>query len=217
VNADPRVEDARPVPHAAEAIALAYESTAEVAAGFRISVPQGGCRRVEIGDAMLKAELCRAVLDMHPGPGRRLTVLGAEVGKLVAGERAALRARVGFLPAAGGLLGNLNAWENIVLPIGYHSPRQLPKMAQRVNALLNRLGAPPRALLGKLPEEMTLLEKKLTGGVRVLVEAPDLVLAEDLDGGLDAAQRGTAARLAEAYLATHSRGTWVQLEDGATT
>ena len=39
--------------------------------------------------------------------------------------------RIGFVPANGGLLSNLNAWENISLPIAYHAPQSLGERSPR--------------------------------------------------------------------------------------
>ncbi len=150
---------------------------------------------------------------MQPDRDLKLVLLGAEVNALRMEERIALRARVAFLPAAGGLLSDLNAWENIVLPLGCHFPERLPGIAVEVHGLLTGLGMAPEMLLGKLPEEMTLLEKKIAGFVRILLEAPDLVLVENFAAGLDRAERMRIPYFAATYHASHPGGTFVQLED----
>jgi ABC-type multidrug transport system ATPase subunit len=120
---------------------------------------------------------------------------------------------VAFLPANGGLISTLNGWENIVLPLGYRDPARVPVAAPRVHALIERLGADPRALLAELPEEMTLYEKKLVGYVRILLEAPELVVVENLTGGLEPEERRRTAAFAAAYHAERPDGVFVQLED----
>ena len=70
-----------------------------------------------------------------------------------------------------------------------------------------------RALLARLPEEMTLYERKLAGYVRMRLGRPRLVLAEDLGAGLGAGERRRAAGFAAAYLADCPEGTFIQLED----
>ena len=139
-------------------------------------------------------------------------LLGAEIAGLRIAERAAIRSRVAFLPAAGGLLSSLNAWENIVLPIGFHDPKHLNGVAARVYALVAELRNEPRTLLSKLPERMTLYEKKLTGYVRILLERPDLILADDLEGGLNASDRSATEGFAAVYHAHCPGGTFVRLE-----
>lgn len=204
-------------PGAADApgVALGYAPPPGDSGNGRIWITAGGRHRVHCANDARRTRLLAAVLDLKLDRDARLVLLGAEVGALGRAERNALRARVGFLPAAGGLISHLNAWENIVLPLGVHHPERLQGSAARVHALLGEFGADPRALLAKLPEEMTLYEKKAAACVRMLLEAPELVLADDLAGGLDAAGRARAEGFAEAYLAACPGGTFVQLDSAA--
>ena len=82
-----------------------------------------------------------------------------------------------------------------------------------MRALINELGGAQELLLAKLPEEMTPLERKITGFVRILLEAPELVLVENFAAGLDSAERTRLSYFANTFHARHPRGTFVQLED----
>jgi ABC-type transporter Mla maintaining outer membrane lipid asymmetry ATPase subunit MlaF len=193
----------------AEPIALAYQPARD--ADGAISITAGGSHYCRL-DFRRKALLVAAVLELKPETGARLVVLGRDVAELRVPERRALRARVGFLPAEGGLLSHLNGWENIVLPLGFHRMVRPRTVAARVYRLLVEQGAEPETLLAKLPEEMTLMEKKLTGCIRTLLEAPELILADDFSMGLDSAQRAQAAGMVAAYHAICPHGTFVQFE-----
>ena len=207
-------------------VALGYEPPADDRGDVGIWIPAGGSHCVGGLSATQKAKLLAAVIEHRPerravGPQggamrsekrAKLVLLGAELDKLGPAERAALRARVGFLPAHGGLLSNLNAWENIVLPLGFHYPKRLKDAAAQVHGLLTELRADPQALLPKLPERMSPYEKKLTGYVRILMEKPELLLVEDLRGGLDRAERAQVTEFPAAYLASCPGGTFVQLD-----
>lgn len=194
-------------------VGLACELPADAASDGRIWVPAGVSLRIRIANPAHRARLLAAIFEMRPDPDLRLVLLGAEVNALGMAARIALRARVAFLPASGGLLSHLNAWENIILPLGCHHPERLRGIAKQVHVLVSELGAPPRHLLAKLPEEMTLLEKKITGFVRILLEAPGLVLVENFAPGLDSAERMRIPYFATTYLARHPGGTFVQVED----
>ena len=193
-------------------VALWYQPPPDGPTG-RVWIPIGGEHRVSIPSEAFKSRLLAAVLELRPQQGARLAVLGTDAGALRPRERGALRARIAFLPAGGGMISNLNAWENIALPLGYHAPRKLRGLAPRVYALLEGLGAQPRVLLAKLPEEMTQFEKKLAGYVRILLEEPELVLAENLTGGLESEERRRALGFVTAYLERRPRGTFIELED----
>ena len=196
-------------------VALGYEPHAdEKRREGRIWITQGGSHVVPVVSAAFKSALLSAVLELKPRRDARVVVLGAEIDALPPRARAGLRAQVAFLPANGGLISNLNAWENIALPVGYHAPKRLAGLAPEVYAMLELFGADPRSLLARLPEEMTLYERKLAGYVRMRLGRPKLVLAEDLGGGLGAGERLRAAGFADAYLADCPEGTFVQLEDG---
>jgi predicted ABC-type transport system involved in lysophospholipase L1 biosynthesis ATPase subunit len=194
-------------------VALGYEPPN--GRGGRVWIPLGGSHRAAALSESQRKRLVGAVLEVRAEPQARLVLLGVEVEGLRATGRAALRERVAFLPPDGGLLSNLNAWENIVLPTGFHRPRRMRGIEAQVNELLRSFGADPRELLDKLPEKMTPYERKLTGYVRIWLEKPDLMLVEDLQGGLEAAERAAAARFSAAYLESCPGGTFVQLDIAA--
>lgn len=154
-----------------------------------------------------------ATLDLRPERDARLVLLGVDVEGLSSLERAALRERIAFLPEDGGLLSHLNAWENIVLPIGFHTPHRLREVGAQVRELFDALGADP-ALLAKLPERMSPYEKKLTGYVRIMLGKPDLMLVEE-GGDLDPAGGAGTAEFSTTYLASCPGGTFLRLEVAA--
>ncbi len=197
-------------PGRAAQVAIDLTSTDPRKGGIRI--PAGGSHRVGGLSQSGKLKFLAAVLELKPEKGANLMVLGVDVAGLGAADRDRLRARIGFLPAQGGLLSNLNAWENITLPLGIHHPDGLRDAAGKVDELLLELGTPPGSLLAKLPERMSLYEKKLAAYVRILLEAPELVLVEDLGGGLSAAEQAAAAGFDTVYHAHCPGGTFVRLE-----
>jgi len=196
----------------ARAVALWYEPPADGAAG-RVWIPRSEKLRTLPVTQAFKSHLLAALLELEPQSGAWLAVLGTETASLVPRAREALRARVAFLPGNGGLLSNLNGWENIVLPLGYRSGTRLATVAPRVHELIEKLGVDSHSLLGKLPEQMSLYEKKTAGYVRILLEAPELVLAENLAGGLEAGDRRRVAAFPALYHAECPDGTFIQLED----
>ena len=194
-------------------VALGYEPLAEAKRSEgRIWIAAGGSHVIPAVSLALKSALLSAVLELRPRKDARVVVLGAEIQALPPGARAGLRAEVAFLPANGGLISNLNGWENIALPIGFHAPARLRGLAPEVYAMLEQFGADARSVLARLPEEMTLFEKKLAGYVRMRLGRPRLVLAEELGEGLGAGERQRVAGFAAAYLAACPGGTFVELD-----
>ena len=191
-------------------VILGYEAPADEEEPARVWIESQGTHR--LGTAC-KAELITAMQQLKPRKGARLVVLDHRVEELGEAERSALRARVGFVPAHGGLISNLNAWENISLPVGYHDPARLPRVPAQVHALLADLGGTDAEMLAKLPEHLTLYEKRLAAYIRALLEGPQLLVTENLAAGLGPTKRKRAARFAEAYHARCPGGTFVQLDD----
>ena len=189
---------------------LGYVPMADGESSERIWLEAPGTHSVA---TMRKNELVAAVLDLRPRSGARLFVLGTEVGALDEPERQALLGKVGFVPADGGLISSLNGWENITLPVAYHAPQRIPRLFGEVQALLDDLGGVDEGLLHKLPEDMTLYEKRLAAYVRALLEKPALLLVETAAAGLGPTKRRRTARFAEAYHARCAGGTYVQLEE----
>jgi len=189
---------------------LGYEPVQDEETPERIWLDTPGTHHVSTS---CKNELLAAIHDLQPRPGARLFVLGADVGLLGEYERRALFGRVGFVPADGGLLSSLNGWENITLPAAYHAPKRVPQLEGEVAELLELLGGVEDDVLGKLPEEMTLYEKRLCAYLRALLEKPPLLVVESLVAGLGPTKRRRAARFADTYHARCPGGTYVQLDE----
>jgi ABC-type transporter Mla maintaining outer membrane lipid asymmetry ATPase subunit MlaF len=188
---------------------LSYEPVPDDEASERVSVDMPGSHCLSCS---YKEELLAAMHELRPRKGARLVLLGTEVGALPEAERLALLARVGFVPASGGLVSSLNAWENISLPVAYHAPGKLSAALGEVHALLGELGGVDDNLLARLPEDMTLYERRLAAYIRALLESPELLVVENLAGGLGPTKRKRAARFAEVYRARCPGGTFVQFD-----
>lgn len=188
---------------------LGYEPVPDEESPERVWVDTPGAHQVSCA---YKDELLAALHDLRPRRGARLVLLGVDAGELAETERLELLRRVGFVPANGGLQSSLNAWENISLPVAYHAPRKLAGALADVHALLDDLGGVDDSLLAKLPEDMTLYERRLAAYIRALLERPELLVVEDLGAGLGPTKRMRAGRFAEVYQARCPGGTFVQFD-----
>lgn len=188
---------------------LGYEPVADDEGPERVWVDAPGCHSVS---CVYKDELLAALYDLKPRRGARLLLLGTEVGPLPEAERLSLMRRVGFVPASGGLMSSLNAWENISLPVAFHAPDKLAGALGEVRALLDELGGVDDNLLAKLPEGMTLYERRLAAYIRALLEDPELLVVENLSAGLGPTKRRRVARFADVYRARCPGGTFVQFD-----
>jgi hypothetical protein len=87
-------------------------------------------------------------------------------------------------------------------------------IAPRVYALLEPFAADVRALLARMPEDMTAYERLLAAYARMVLGEPRLVIAEEAPRSLGPAERRQAEGLEAAYLAQCPGGTFVRLQEG---
>jgi predicted ABC-type transport system involved in lysophospholipase L1 biosynthesis ATPase subunit len=109
-------------------------------------------------------------------------------------ERLALYRRVGVVPAHGGLISNLKAWENLLLPAWYHRGLTAEQAERPVAEILDQLGPGEAGLkqrMGELPGQLSLYERRVVALVRAMLMEPDILIYDFTFTGLerDAAQR----------------------------
>jgi ABC-type transporter Mla maintaining outer membrane lipid asymmetry ATPase subunit MlaF len=92
------------------------------------------------------------------------------------------------VPHNGGLISNLRVWENIVLPVQYHGLELAGQLEGNVVSLLLQCGLENEAaaseMLLKLPDQLSLYEKRLVGFVRAVLMSPELIIYDSMNEGL---------------------------------
>jgi ABC-type transporter Mla maintaining outer membrane lipid asymmetry ATPase subunit MlaF len=172
-----------------------------------LAAPRGAVTRLHVPDEDAKAHLITAVLKVRCGTDEELELFGEPTAALASGQREKLRARLGAVSPIVGLVANLNAWENISLPAAYHGAPPLEQVASLAHEVLDAFGAEPRRFLARLPDELSVLERKMATFVRGLVAAPELMVFDALEDGLSAADCRHAARFEAEYRARAPQGT----------
>ena len=129
-----------------------------------------------------------AGLDL-PSSGR-VRLAGTDLFTLDEDARAAVRARkIGFVFQSFQLLGNLNALENVMLPLEL---RGQPDARARAAEMLDRVGLSSR--LGHYPKLLSGGEQQRVALARAFVVQPAVLLADEPTGSLDFA---TGAKVME--------------------
>jgi putative ABC transport system ATP-binding protein len=108
---------------------------------------------------------------------------GKQVADLSPRERARVRnAQIGFIFQSFNLIGDLDVWENVELPLTY---RDLPaaERKQRVDAALERVGMAHRAR--HLPGQLSGGQQQRVAVARAVAGGPLLLLADEPTGNLD--------------------------------
>src|ERR671937_3097827 len=108
---------------------------------------------------------------------------GKEVADLPLSERARVRNReVGFIFQSFNLIGDLNVFENVELPLTYRGMRSAERK-QRVTAALERVGMAHRAK--HLPSQLSGGQQQRVAVARAVAGEPLILLADEPTGNLD--------------------------------
>jgi len=114
----------------------------------------------------------------------------------------------------GGLINNINVFDNIALPALYH---RVAAVAEVEKGMLDAFaacgvdGAQAVTLLRKRPGELTPFEKRFAGFVRGLLSRPALLVYSRFFEGLTRPEMTRAAGLNSVYRERHADGTAVYL------
>ena len=178
----------------------------------QVTAPKGAVTRVHLPDDDAKAHFVTALLKARCEPGEELELFGEAAATVAPKTREKLRNRVGAVSPIVGLMSNLNAWENIALPAAYHGAPPIPEVAQLAADVLTALGAEPNYFFARLPDELGLLDRKMTAFVRLLVATPELLVFDALEDGLSHGECRQVARFEGEYRARHPNGTVVYVD-----
>jgi len=179
---------------------------------IRVGVPRGATTRVHLPDHDAKAHLVTAVLKARAERDEDLDLFGEPTAQLRDRKRAKLRARIGAVSPVVGLIGNLNAWENISLPAAYHRRPALPEVARLAHQVLEGFGLSPREFFSRLPDELGPLERKVTALARLLVAPPELAVMDALEEGLSHTECACIGRFEAEYRARRPDGTLLYVD-----
>jgi len=108
---------------------------------------------------------------------------GTPVQGLNLSQRARIRNReIGFIFQSFNLIGDLNVYENVELPLTYRGMRSAERK-ERVNQSLERVGMAHRAK--HLPSQLSGGQQQRVAVARALVGQPSILLADEPTGNLD--------------------------------
>lgn len=172
-----------------------------------LTVPQGQVTRVHLPDEDAKAHLVTAVLKARTQAEEELELFGRKAADMEPRERRQVRSRIGAVSPVVGLINNLNAWENISLPAAYHGTAALEDVAALAHEVISAFGGESESFLSCVPDELSMLDRKVAAFIRLLVSAPELMIFDALEEGLTHSECKRAARFETVYRAYQPAGT----------
>jgi phospholipid/cholesterol/gamma-HCH transport system ATP-binding protein len=155
---------------------------------------------------------------LAPASGR-LYLLGEDLYGASRARALALFRDLGVVREDGGLVSNLRAWENILLPPSYHQGLEEEAVLPRAEGYFERLGLTGGALascLDSLPALLPEHWRRIVGLVRALVMEPRLLVYEALLDGLPSGlARGVGQLAASFHQERRGRTSVFVVTDGA--
>ena len=145
----------------------------------------------------VNATLTRLLIGLTPASQGSIKLFGSYVSTMTVREVYACRQRIGVVYPSGGLVSNLKVWENLTLPLAYHTPLGEDEIESRGRSVLARLGY--TGGLMELPGHLTLFQKKLIGFGRAMLTDPLLMLYESPLQGLNRDERDVILTTARAW------------------
>ena len=112
----------------------------------------------------------------------KIFIFGKEVSSFSYSELNAARKRMGIVLNNGGLISNLKVWENIMLPLSYHSSLSHHDMDEKMISILGKIGYDDDLTI--LPGPLPIYKKRLAGFARAMLMEPDLIIYDSVFEGL---------------------------------
>ena len=185
----------------------------EILRGVRLDVHRGDLLSIMGPSGCGKSTLMNIIGLLDRSTSGAYFLNGRETGAMSDSELSVLRnASIGFVFQSFHLLPRLTAWENVAVPLVYRGTGSAA-MRRRAHEMLDKVGMGDRA--GHRPGELSGGQQQRVAIARALVGGPDILLADEPTGALDAetgreimglfVQLNAAERLT-AVIVTHDRG-----------
>jgi putative ABC transport system ATP-binding protein len=151
--------------------------------GVDLVVSEGSFVAVEGPSGSGKTTLLGLLAGLERPDAGEITVLGHDLARLSAAERARLRQRrIGIVFQSFGLIASLRAGENVALPLALAGASEAERGARALTAL-EEVGLGAKA--GARIDELSGGERQRVGVARALVIDPAVILADEPTGSLD--------------------------------
>ncbi|MBU1347004.1 MAG: ATP-binding cassette domain-containing protein [Alphaproteobacteria bacterium] len=185
------------------AVGFGYAESPDVLRDVNLILPRGSFHFLTGASGAGKSSLLRLLtLAERPQTGR-IDLFGEDVGAVSRGARPAFRRRMGVVFQDFRLLDHLSVFDNAALPLRVRG--QTPAdYADDVEEMLAWVGLADRA--GALPSALSGGEKQRLAIARAVMAKPELILADEPTGSVDAAM---AERLLKLFQALNRLGATV--------
>lgn len=132
-------------------------------------------------------EFLKIVTGMKKPKTGEVLLMGQKLSELTRDKLFEMRKKIGIVFKTGGLISNLRAWENIVLPALYHKISDEKSIKEKSTELLNEFGIKKEPMVSIA--ELTIFEKRLVGLIRALLIKPEIIILEYSFDGISESEK----------------------------
>ena len=148
-----------------------------------LTIEPGAIVAIEGPSGSGKTTLLGLLAGLEPPDAGEIEVLGHDLSRLTAAERARLRrSRIGIVFQSFGLIASLRAAENVALPLALAGV-PIREREERARAALEEVGL--GSAFGARIDELSGGERQRVGVARALINEPAVILADEPTGSLD--------------------------------
>ena len=127
-----------------------------------------------------KSILLHSMAGLHNPRAGQVSIFSKNIHQLAARDLDTLRLKMGYLPGEGQLMSNLGLFDNLVLPLRYHTDLTEAAIRERAEEALSWVGLD--YIPGPLADRR---EKRLIAIARTLILGPELLLLDEPADGMD--------------------------------
>jgi phospholipid/cholesterol/gamma-HCH transport system ATP-binding protein len=157
-----------------------------------VAVPHGGMLVITGRSGNGKSTLLETCAGLVEPLGGRVLWNGRDMWSLSPRRRASMRARVGHMFQRPALISNFTVFENIALPLRYHSDFGEWEIRDRVNGWMEKFGI--AHLHGLRPEQLSSDQARWAAFARALVVEPEMLFLDEPTAGADPVTAHTIVR-----------------------
>ncbi|SDK39624.1 phospholipid/cholesterol/gamma-HCH transport system ATP-binding protein [Maridesulfovibrio ferrireducens] len=165
-----------------ENLTIGYDGT-PVVNNINATLPGGGVTVILGGSGCGKSTLLKNILRLNTPLGGAVFLGKHNILTLKRKAFRCLKQRIGVLFQDGALLGSLNLFDNVALPLREHTRLKSSEVSKVVKAKLNLVGLEP--FVDYFPNELSGGMRKRAGLARAMVMDPDILFCDEPTSGLD--------------------------------
>ncbi len=167
-------------------------------------IPKGSVCKIIASSGEEKYDFVNVALGMKKPDKGTVLILGKDIYSITEEEYIELFKIVGVVMERGGMISNLNVWENLALPAEYHQTQSMDRLEEEAMEIFGQLGYETgrlAALMQSMPTSVPAHEMALLGIARTLLLRPEHII---YNSSTDALSSAVSGKITKAQIRFHN-------------